>query len=111
MKKIIGILLLTSIVGMTNLFACPHNNQNYDCSACELEKDSKTAKKIFDDAATFGEAAGVISGYATHSDSFDDFANNVANHEFDSSALNWAQETGKKIGDTAADIYLWATED
>lgn len=111
MKKIIGLLIVLSIFGVSSLCACPHTQDGSDCIACQTEKEAKNAKKLYDDAATFGEAAGVISAYATHSDSFNEFADNVANHEFESSALNWAQETGKEIGDAVAGFYIWATED
>jgi hypothetical protein len=65
----------------------------------------------WDDAATVGEAAGVLYGYASNSDSFDEFADYVADHEFESESLQWAQDAGEAIGDVVADIYIWATSD
>lgn len=109
MKKIL-LMVLTGFM-LAGLFACPHNDQSYDCLACVAEKEAKSAKKIVQDAASFGEAAGVISGYASESNSIKEFADNVASHEFESSTLQWAQDTGKAIGDAVADVYLWITED
>ena len=71
----------------------------------------KQVEKVFDDASTVGETVGVISGYATNSDSFNEFADNIREHEFQSETLQKAQDWGKKIGDAVADVYIWATSD
>ena len=71
----------------------------------------KQVEKVFEDATTVGETVGVISGYATNSDSFNEFADNIREHEFQSETLQKAQDWGKKIGDAVADVYIWATSD
>jgi hypothetical protein len=71
----------------------------------------KDYKDVLDDATTVGETAGVIYGYAANSSSFNEFADNIADHEFTSESLQDAQELGKAIGDVVADVYIWATDE
>lgn len=102
-------------MGCISLFASGwcSSHGDYSGSSCQKCNDNskKEWKETFDNAAAVGEAAGVITGYAQKADDFDEFADNVRTHEFESELLQGAQETGKAIGDAIADIYIWATSE
>ena len=49
MKKIIGTLLVTSIIGITSLFACPHTWDGSDCEFCvapQIDQALDTIDKV-----------------------------------------------------------------
>lgn len=101
MKKVVLCLLVA--VAVTGV-VCADGVENFG-------KKISTAKKAYDDASAVGELGGVIVGYATNSDSVDEFIENMADHEYNSETLQWAQETGAAIGDAIADVYIDLTSD
>lgn len=118
MKKfILGLIVCLSIASLTfangvcNIHGEFIGNSCPYCNITTAAKDSKKYIEAIEDAMTVGESAGVISGYAMNSDSFNEFADNIAEHEFQSETLQKAQEIGKKIGDAVADVYIWVTSD
>lgn len=98
-KSVLGIIVF-AIIGSVGIFA---EDDLYSSASKEFKKAAKT----IEDAKTVGESIGVISAYATHSDSFEEFANNVATHEFKTTTLQKAQEWGKEAGDFIADQMGW----
>lgn len=107
----LSITSLTFANGVCNIHGEFIGNSCPYCDIATAAKDSKKYIEAIEDAMTVGESAGVISGYAMNSDSFNEFADNIAEHEFQSESLQTAQEIGKKIGDVVADVYIWATSD
>ena len=57
---------------------------------------------LLESAKAFGEFAGAAAAYALHSDSIDEFTENMAEHEFSSEYLQDAEAFGEFAGAAAA---------
>lgn len=67
---------------------------------------------LLESAKAFGEFAGAAAAYALHSDSVDEFTENMAEHEYKSENLQEAQEDASEIIDAVSDAYVdFMTED
>ena len=66
---------------------------------------------LLESAKAFGEFAGAAAAYALHSDSVDEFTENMAEHEYKSENLQEAQEDTSEIIDAVTDAYIDLTSD